>query len=106
MSNLYTNGRGYTRKRSKDEANAAMERIRTRTIVVEHGVLRSHIMVPPFNFIYQIFQESGWLSLFGDVNIYPRLVREFYMNMKSSSHMILLILTPSCAALNCVLRQN
>jgi len=72
-------------KRSKVEIDAAVEHICHLTIVIECGVLRSDTRVPPFQFIYQIFQQNGWLSVFNAVNIYPRLVHEFYMNLKPYS---------------------
>jgi len=46
------------------------------------------VMVAPFDFIYMTFHENGWLSPFSSSNIYPRLVREFYKNLKISSHSI------------------
>jgi hypothetical protein len=39
-------------------------------------------MFAAFAFIKHIFQENGWLSLFNSIKVFPRLVREFYMNMK------------------------
>jgi len=44
--------------------------------------VRYDIRVTPFDFIYRVFQENEWLSLFDVVNIYPRLVHEFYRNLK------------------------
>jgi hypothetical protein len=72
------------RKQSKAEATTAIERISHRKIEIERGVLRSGIWVHPFQFIYQIFQENGWLSIFDAVNIYPPLVHEFYMNLEAN----------------------
>jgi hypothetical protein len=69
MSTLYTDSHGRTRKRSKAEVVAAIERISHRKIVIECAMLKSNIRVHPFQFIYQIFQENGWLSLFDAVNI-------------------------------------
>jgi hypothetical protein len=71
-----------SRKRFKVEIDDAIECIRHRMIVIEHGVLRSDLRALSFQFIYQTFQEDGWLSIFDAVNIYPRLVHEFYMNLK------------------------
>jgi hypothetical protein len=82
MSTLYTDSHGHTCKRSKAKAAVAIERIGHRKIVIEHGVLKSEIRVPPFQFIYQIFHENRWLSLFDAVIIYSRLVYEFYKNLK------------------------
>jgi hypothetical protein len=69
-------------KRSRDEVATAMECINKQNIIIERTVLRSDIRVAPFNFIYQVFQENGWLSLFEAINIYPRLVHEFDRNLK------------------------
>jgi hypothetical protein len=44
-------GHGLSRKRSKEEAAAAIESIGHRKIVIERGVLRYDIRVPPFDFI-------------------------------------------------------
>jgi hypothetical protein len=82
MPQLYIDSHGHTCKRTKVEATAAIERISQRKIVIEHRVLRSDIQVAPFNFIYRIFQENGWLSIFDAVNIYPQLIYEFYKNLK------------------------
>jgi hypothetical protein len=72
---------GHSRKRSKVEVAATIEHIGHRKIVIECGVLKVVIRVPPFHFIYRIFMENGWLSIFDAVNIYPRLIYEFYMNL-------------------------
>jgi hypothetical protein len=82
MSNLYLDSQGRSHKRSRDEVAAAMERINKRSIVIERTVLRSDIRVAPFDFIYHVFQDNRWLGLFDAVNIYPRLVHEFYRNLK------------------------
>jgi hypothetical protein len=68
-----------THKRSKVDAVAT---INSRTIVIERGVLKPDIRVAPFDFIYRIFNENGWLSIFDAVNVYPRLVYEFYKNLE------------------------
>lgn len=68
MSQVYTDSHGRTRKRTKAEAVAAIERISQRKIVIERGVLRADIRVAPFDFIFRTFQENGWLSLFDVVS--------------------------------------
>jgi predicted transcriptional regulator len=70
MSNLYLDSHGRSHKRSRDEVIPAMKRINKRNIVIERTVLRSNIRVTPFDFIYQVFLDNGWLSLFDAVNIY------------------------------------
>ncbi|XP_062149271.1 BRAP2 RING ZnF UBP domain-containing protein 1-like isoform X3 [Alnus glutinosa] len=77
--NAVGNDMSNTHKRSKVDAVAT---INSRTIVIEHGVLKPDIRVAPFDFIYRIFNENGWLSIFDAVNIYPRLVYEFYKNLE------------------------
>jgi len=82
MPLLYKDSQGCTRKRTREEIAAAIERINSRTIVIERWVLKPDIKVAPFDFIYYTFQEIGWLSLFDVVDIYLRLVYEFYRNLK------------------------
>lgn len=86
MSTLHMTSQGYMRKRSREEV-VAQERINKRAIVIEREVLKSDIRAAPFDFIYQRFQENKWLSLFDLVGkIFPRLVREFYKNLKIESN--------------------
>jgi hypothetical protein len=47
-------------KRSKIEIAATRARIEKRAIVIEWVVVRQDVMLPPFDFIDQIFQENGW----------------------------------------------
>jgi hypothetical protein len=82
MSTADTDSQGRLCKRIREKITAMKERINKRSIVIERAVLRSHVMVAPFDFNNWIFQENGWLNLFNSNNIYPRLVREFYMNME------------------------
>jgi len=69
-------------KMSKTEIAIAKARIEHRTIVIERAVVRQDVMVPPFNFINQIFQENKWQSMYTCNIVYPRLVHEFYGNLK------------------------
>jgi hypothetical protein len=59
MSTLHTDSQGRIHKRSREEVGAAIERINSRTIVIERGVLRPDIKVAPFDFIYHTFHENG-----------------------------------------------
>jgi hypothetical protein len=107
MSLLYTDSQGCTCKRTREEAVAAIECINSRTIVIERGVLKPDIRVAPFDFIYQIFQENGWLSLFDAVYIYPRLVYEFYRNLKiENMHHQFHVWKQKCEALHCTSMPN
>jgi hypothetical protein len=50
--------------------------------VIERAVVRQDVMVPPFDFINQVFHENGWQSMFTCNKVYPRIVGEFYMNLQ------------------------
>lgn len=50
-------------------------------VVVEHGVVQVDLQVEPFWFIFDIFWENQWMSLFKPVKAYTLLVWEFYFNM-------------------------
>jgi hypothetical protein len=69
-------------KRTRVEIAAAKERTTKRKIVIEWAILIPNVMVAAFAFINQIFEENGWLSMFNTNKVFPRLVREFYMNME------------------------
>jgi len=82
ISTLHTDSQGRIRKRTREEAAAAIQRINSRTTVIEHGVLKPDVRVASFDFIYQTFHQNGWLSLFDAVNVYPRLMYEFYRKLE------------------------
>jgi len=67
---------------TKVEIAATKAKIEKRKIVMERAIIRQDVMVAPFDFINQIFQDNGWQSLFTSNKVYPRLVREFYMHME------------------------
>ena len=46
-------------------------------------MVQSNLLVEPFRFIYDIFRDNQWTSLFTPVDAYPRLVQEFYFNIES-----------------------
>jgi hypothetical protein len=69
-------------KRSKSDIVAARARIEQQTIIIEQAVVRQDVMVSPFDFMDHIFQENNWQSTYTCNTVYPRLVREFYANMK------------------------
>jgi hypothetical protein len=71
------------RKRTREENAILQNKILTRNIMIEHGVVQSNLMVEPFRFINDIFRENHWTSLFSPVDAYPQLVREFYYNIES-----------------------
>ncbi|KAE7996201.1 hypothetical protein FH972_000942 [Carpinus fangiana] len=70
-------------KRTQDEKAFLQNKILTRNIVIERGVVQSDFLVEPFRFIYDIFRNNQWTSLFTLVDANPRLVREFYFNIES-----------------------
>ncbi|KAE8124285.1 hypothetical protein FH972_019184 [Carpinus fangiana] len=51
--------------------------------VIERGVVQSDLLIEHFRFIYDIFRDNQWTSLFTPVDAYLRLVREFYFNIES-----------------------
>jgi hypothetical protein len=51
--------------------------------VIERGVVQYDLLVEPLRFIYDIFRDSQWTSLFTPVDAYTQLVWEFYYNIKS-----------------------
>jgi hypothetical protein len=69
-------------KKSKADIVAARVRIEKHTIVIEQVIVRQDVMVLPFDFINQIFQENGWQSMFTCNKVFTRLVGEFYGNLK------------------------
>jgi hypothetical protein len=69
-------------KRSKSEIAATRARIEQRTIIIERAVVRQDVMVSPFDFIDHIFQKNQWQSMYTCNTVYPRLVREFYGNLR------------------------
>jgi hypothetical protein len=71
------------RKRTRKEKAILQNKILTRNIVIERGVVQSDLMVEPFRFINDIFRNNQWTSLFSPVDAYPQLVREFYYNIES-----------------------
>jgi len=59
------------------EASRAKEE--NRTVIMERNIIRQDVMVAPFSFIDQKFQENRWQSLYSCSNpVYPRLVKDFY----------------------------
>jgi hypothetical protein len=79
---LDTVSQGRLRDRTKEEIASAKAKIKKRTIVIERVVIRKDVMVAPFDFINQIFQKNGWQSMFTSNKVYPKLVREFYVNLQ------------------------
>jgi hypothetical protein len=69
-------------KRSKSEIAATRARIEQRTIIIERAIVRQDVMVSPFDFIDHIFQKNQWQSMYTCNTVYPRLVREFYGNLR------------------------
>jgi hypothetical protein len=72
---------GRLRKRIKAKIATTRGKIEKRKIVMVRAVVRQDVMVAPFTFINQIFQENGWMSMFTSNKVLPRLVREFCKNL-------------------------
>jgi hypothetical protein len=70
------------RKRTAEEKTTLQNKILSRNIVIERGMVQADVMIEPFRFINDIFRENKWRSLFTPVDAYPRLVREFYYNIE------------------------
>ena len=70
-------------KCTRKEKAILQNKILTHNIVIERGVVQSDLLVEPFRFIYDIFHNNQWTSLFTLVDAYPRLVWEFYFNIES-----------------------
>jgi hypothetical protein len=73
----------FRRKHTQEEKAILQNKILTRNIVIERGVVQSDLLVAHFRFIYDIFHDNQWTSLFTLVDAYPRLVCEFYFNIES-----------------------
>jgi hypothetical protein len=71
------------RKRTHEEKAFLQDKILTRNIVIKLGVMLTNLLVEPFRFIYDIFCDNRWTSLFTLVNAYTRLVRKFYYNIEN-----------------------
>ncbi|XP_059445312.1 uncharacterized protein LOC132177110 [Corylus avellana] len=70
------------RKHTREEKSILQDKLLTRNIVIERGVEQNDLQVEPFRFIHEIFQANQWTSVFVPVNVYTRLVREFYYNIE------------------------
>jgi hypothetical protein len=71
------------RQRTEEERSALQAKIMDRTVIAERNVVRSDIMVPPLDSIYETIQTYHWGYLYTCVCIVlTRLVRLFYANME------------------------
>jgi len=74
---------GRVRQRIEEERSALQAKIMDRTIIVERNVVRSDIMVPPLDSIYDTIQTYHWGYLYTCACIVlTRLVRLFYANLE------------------------
>jgi len=71
------------RQRTEEDRSTLQAKIMDRTVIVEHNVVRSDIMVPPLDSIYDTIQtyQSGYLYTCACV-VLTRLVRLFYANLE------------------------
>jgi hypothetical protein len=71
------------RQRTEEERSALQAKIMDRTVIAECNVVRSDIMVPPLDSIYETIQTYHWGYLYTCACIVlTRLVRLFYANLE------------------------
>jgi hypothetical protein len=71
------------RQRTEEERSALQTKIMDRTVIAERNVVRSDIMVPPLDSIYETIQTYHWGYLYTCACIVlTRLVRLFYANLE------------------------
>jgi hypothetical protein len=71
------------RQRTEEERSVLQTKIMDRTVIAERNVVRSYIMVPPLDIIYETIQAYHWGYLYTCVCIVlTRLVRLFYANLE------------------------
>jgi hypothetical protein len=69
-------------QRTEEERSALQTKIMDRTVIVERNVVRSDLMVPPLDSIYETIQTYRWGYLYTCACIVlTRLVRLFYANL-------------------------
>jgi hypothetical protein len=71
------------RQRTEEEMSALQTKIMDRTVIAERNVVRSDIMVPPLDSIYETIQtyHCGYLYTCACI-VLTRLVRLFYANLE------------------------
>jgi hypothetical protein len=71
------------RQRTDEERSALQTKIMDRIIIAERNVVRSDIMVPPLDSIYETIQTYHWGHLYTCACIVlTKLVRLFYANLE------------------------
>jgi hypothetical protein len=71
------------RQRTEEERSALQPKIMDHTVIAEHNVVRSDIMVPPLDSIYETIQTYHWGYLYTCACIVlTRLVKLFYANLE------------------------
>jgi hypothetical protein len=72
-------------QRTEEERSAFQTKIMDRTVIAERNVVRSNIMVPPLDSIYETIQTYHWGYLYSCACIVlTRLVRFFYANLEAA----------------------
>jgi hypothetical protein len=70
-------------QRTEEERSTFQAKIMDRTVIAERNVVRSDIMVPPLDSIYETIQTYHWGYLYTCACIvFTRLVRLFYANLE------------------------
>jgi len=71
------------RQRTEEERSTLQTKIMDRTVIAERNVVRSDIMVPPLDSIYETIQTYHWEYLYTCACIVlTRMVRLFYANLE------------------------
>jgi hypothetical protein len=71
------------RQRTEEDRSALQAKIMDRTVIVERNVVRSDIMVPPLDSIYDTIQTYHWGDLYTcSCVVLTRLVSFFYANLE------------------------
>jgi hypothetical protein len=85
------------RQRTEEERSALQTKIMDRTVIAERNVVRSDIMVPLLDSIYETIQTYHWGYLYTCACIVlTRLVRLFYANLEYCSPLLIgTLLIPS-----------
>jgi hypothetical protein len=70
-------------QRTEEERSVLQTKIMDRTVIVECNVVRSDIMVPPLDSIYETIEAYHWGYLYTCACMFlTRLVRLFYANLE------------------------
>jgi hypothetical protein len=67
------------RQRTKEGLEKTRAKVETRLVIIERNIVKTDIMIPPFDFIDRLIRENHWDYLYHCSGIvYPKLVQDFY----------------------------